>query len=447
MTAEIAIMNREAVALAADSAVTISQGGAPKIFASANKLFALSRYHPVGIMVYGNASFMEVPWETVIKRFRSRQGDTACATIQEYADSFVSFLEAELILAPEASQERYIERILSVYYARMIREVLDGVENRRRRTFATLEEGQGLFREVAANVIGWHYRLWRTAPYAENMGAAAADGLRKQYRTIIRQAKETYFGSLQTQTTSTQLTRLAGWILSKNTESPFSLGESGIVIAGFGEEQIFPSLRAIMIAGISGGKLKYQHIESKSEDISVGVRSVILSFAQGEMVRSFMEGIDPDYRTYLVRAIDELLTDYPDIIINSLSAASDREKERLIGDAAMSAQDMVEAFLKECERIEYQRYTEPVMSTVAGMPKSELPAVAEALINLQSLKRRVSQEQETVGGPIDVMLISKGDGLIWIRRKHYFDSSLNPRYFQAACKEDNDGTAGQGETE
>ena len=72
------------------------------------------------------------------------------------------------------------------------------------------------------------------------------------------------------------------------------------------------------------------------------------------------------------------------------------------------------------------------------MPKSELPAVAEALVGLQSLKRKVSEEHETVGGPIDVALISKGDGFIWIKRKHYFDPAINPHYFQR-FKGGNDG--------
>ena len=45
-----------------------------KIFTSANKLFALSKYHPVGIMVYGNAIFMGVPWETIIKIYRNKLG-------------------------------------------------------------------------------------------------------------------------------------------------------------------------------------------------------------------------------------------------------------------------------------------------------------------------------------------------------------------------------------
>ena len=62
------------------------------------------------------------------------------------------------------------------------------------------------------------------------------------------------------------------------------------------------------------------------------------------------------------------------------------------------------------------------------MPKEELGGMAEAMVNLTSLKRRVSLDQETVGGPVDIAIISKGDGFIWIKRKHYFDTALNPSY-------------------
>jgi len=44
-------------------------------------------------------------------------------------------------------------------------------------------------------------------------------------------------------------------------------------------------------------------------------------------------------------------------------------------------------------------------------------------------KRKFSSAAESVGGPIDVALISRNDGFVWVRRKHYFDSGLNPRYF------------------
>ncbi|MFP4527645.1 MAG: hypothetical protein ACLFQX_03775 [Candidatus Kapaibacterium sp.] len=60
MTAEIAILNKEAVAMAADSSTTVSHQLGYKIFTSANKIFALSKFASVGIMIFGNARFMEI---------------------------------------------------------------------------------------------------------------------------------------------------------------------------------------------------------------------------------------------------------------------------------------------------------------------------------------------------------------------------------------------------
>jgi len=75
------------------------------------------------------------------------------------------------------------------------------------------------------------------------------------------------------------------------------------------------------------------------------------------------------------------------------------------------------------------------MDVVESMPKEELAVLAEALINLTALHRRTSQYAETVGGPTDVAVISKGDGFIWVKRKHYFDAKYNPafvtRYLEA----------------
>jgi len=51
MTAEIAIMNKEAVALAADSAITLREEEGQKIFTSINKILTLSKYQPTGVMV------------------------------------------------------------------------------------------------------------------------------------------------------------------------------------------------------------------------------------------------------------------------------------------------------------------------------------------------------------------------------------------------------------
>jgi hypothetical protein len=70
-----------------------------------------------------------------------------------------------------------------------------------------------------------------------------------------------------------------------------------------------------------------------------------------------------------------------------------------------------------------------VQNMILLMPKQELAFLAQELINLTSVKRKFSSGIESVGGPIDVAVISRIDGFVWVRRKHYFEPNLNPRYF------------------
>ena len=58
MSAGICIMNRNAIAMAADSAVTVGDHAA--IHNSANKLFSLSRIAPVSLIIYANATLIVI---------------------------------------------------------------------------------------------------------------------------------------------------------------------------------------------------------------------------------------------------------------------------------------------------------------------------------------------------------------------------------------------------
>ena len=51
--------------------------------------------------------------------------------------------------------------------------------------------------------------------------------------------------------------------------------------------------------------------------------------------------------------------------------------------------------------------------------------MAEALVEITALRRKVGSTLESVGGPTDVAVISKGEGLVWLKRKHYFEPALN----------------------
>ena len=77
-----------------------------------------------------------------------------------------------------------------------------------------------------------------------------------------------------------------------------------------------------------------------------------------------------------------------------------------------------------------EKYMQPILQSVATLPIEELALLAESMINITSIRRKVALDDNigTVGGPIDVAIISKGDGLVWMKRKHYFDIAHNLQY-------------------
>ena len=108
MTALVAILTKQCVALAADSAVTT---GEHKIFNTINKVFALSKHHPVGIMVYNNAYVMGVPVETAIKEYRRISGSRSFASLKDYAIDFEQFLKTNTSLFNDDSRHESLASI------------------------------------------------------------------------------------------------------------------------------------------------------------------------------------------------------------------------------------------------------------------------------------------------------------------------------------------------
>ena len=90
MTAIIGVMNKHAVAIAADSAVTL--GGGRKVLNSANKLFSLSKHHPMAVAIYGNAELVGTPWEIIIKEYRKNLKDKSFLHVSDYVDDFFDFI-------------------------------------------------------------------------------------------------------------------------------------------------------------------------------------------------------------------------------------------------------------------------------------------------------------------------------------------------------------------
>ena len=428
MTAEIVIMNKTAVALATDSAVTIEQQEDKKIYNSANKLFTLSKYHPVGIMIYGSVTFMGIPWETIIKIYRSKLGKQKFNTLEEYTGNFIDFLDNGNPLFSDSEQEAYLRGTIFRYFYQIKKEIFEEV----RSTIdddGRIEDSQ--IERITYEVIERHHDLWNTSDLLPSIPKTHIKDIINKYGSIIDEVKNEMFGELPiSKKSSEQLNEISASTFSKNRFPP-SL--SGVVIAGFGEKDVFPCRKSFLLDGIVNDRLKY--IEDSGIDIRSDNRASISAFAQNEMVKTFMNGIDPVYSEYTRNYLYKIFDKYPDVIVKRIPNLSESERKDIRENLKQESNGLFKDYQEWGDNYRRQYHVNPIMDMVAVLPKDELAAMAESFVHLTSFKRKITMGAETVGGPIDVAIISKGDGFVWIKRKHYFTPELNPHFFSNYYRE------------
>lgn len=418
MTAEVAILNREAVVMAADSALTLG-GTVGKVYNSANKLFALSRHEPVAVMVYGGGSFEGIPWATVVKEHRRRLSGRVFDTIEDHAKEFIGFLSS---LARHVPTDIQREQVL-----RRARWELDQLaKSVDRETLGHVRDGNRVTDEMLMDLIESSiHRLEEDAAENAPTQSVAAREFRKAIEDWDALVGERLKDLPVTDAVKDRARALVRTSLRAATWSPTA---SGVVIGGFGTSQLFPALSHYLVDGVLAGQVRARQLHG----IQIGWQrsAVICPFAQQDMVQTFMDGLHPDYPQAIVGFIEGTLelfaSHFGDHVKKVLSSD---EHGRLMDRMATARSRTVEGFQNQLKDLLETQHSDPIMSVVDMLPKEELAEMAEALVNLTSLKRRVTPEDETVGGPVDVAVISRGDGLIWIKRKHYFAPELNPWYF------------------
>jgi hypothetical protein len=219
-----------------------------------------------------------------------------------------------------------------------------------------------------------------------------------------------------------QLRKLVGLFLLCG-ESDIS---TGIVIAGFGEAEIFPSLINLKIDGAVCGRLKYWAVKEAKID-AVRNTSAIYPFAQHEMVERFVEGVDSDYLNWIDSTARKVFMGFAEELAKS-AISSAKVRRTFLKQLPSIVDKTISELSDSSATFRWHEFIRPVLDAVDVLPKEELANMAEALVSLTSTKRRVSREKETVGGPVDVAVISKGDGFVWIKRKQYFKPELNPQF-------------------
>lgn len=418
MTAEVAVYNCSAIALAADSAAYVDGTSSGKIFNNAEKLFSLSKNNPIGIMIYGDSHISDIPWELIIKQYRKSSFNKTYDTLKEYVDNFFIFTEQffqGLIDSGELHKINLYSPIKdSCLNTLKIISDLSSVSELSNPTDNLLIDN---IIQSSDNLI----TAVNTIEYYENFSEEDKPSLKVLITSLL---KNLYNFDESIKSFNAIVDACCEQIIRPD---PFSDFPTGIVFAGYGEKEYFPRIITTEVNNIILGKLRIQFDEGKSA--TTPNESGLIAFAQRNEVEAFMQGVTNFMMDTIYNEIQDYRKKIADIVENIFKDTLDEDTRKSVIEHFKESESKLSENLDKNidERMRHDQISK-VVDMIQHLPKNELAYMAESLVNLTAFKRKISNTHESVGGPIDVAVISKSEGFVWIKRKHYFPIELNKDY-------------------
>lgn len=415
MTAVAGILNKQGVAIAADSAVTVSGIQNRKVYNSANKIFTLSKYHPVGVAIYNSAQFMGIPWEILIKEYRKHLDKKSFPKLIDYKIDFFKWLKLKDYFLEEKTND-----FLFFDYLSFIQTVINEHIKINGNVTDSLEEKLIKFlSDYVTSEIPKHKEI-------ESLKSLDKDKMMELLNSftpeVIKMLKQNFHTDFKKENIEDAL---ANAYFSYLTHDQF-LQYTGLIFTGYGNEELFPRLYPVNISIVIEGLLRYNDDDNNIAEINNKNNSCIRPFAQTDVINTILQGISPELNILSANVFGNFINSFIQEI-KSISGMPMPVQQHL---AKLNIKDYVQKYQDQFGNIVKQRYVNPLMGAVSQLSKEDLAEMAESLVYLTYLKRRFTMAEESVGGPVDIAVITKGDGFVWIKRKHYFDPELNQSFFQ-----------------
>lgn len=419
MTSEIVLMNRSAVAMAADSAVTISGQNYLKTYQSVDKLFPLSVGQPVGVMIYNNAELMSTPWETVISLYRDQARGRPLDTVDAYARDFIGFLSNNEQLFPASQRDAEFFKHVAVAYSLIADDFDQQVAQFQAAKAGRLREHVSAIFEYVVGALRADYD--RELDDTERGDLACfprgtAEQLERRYGTqvselagsLIQSVRQEHPSLAVSEKTLADLREIA--VLSV-TRDAFFEHYTGVVVAGFGAKERFPAMRSYLCSTVVLGTAKSR--QDRASDMTADGGPVIQPYAQDRMIKTFLTGMDAQLRMFLFGETLKLSSYVVGDLIGQAPGLSEGQRAKLRQDySERNLSEALRAFFGAIDQYQFLAHTAPILRAIQTLPKKELGETAASLIKLNSFQQKVMHAVETVGGPISLATITRNEGLV-----------------------------------
>jgi hypothetical protein len=413
MTSEVLIMNRQSLALAADSAVTTGGGGMdPLVTLEAEKLFQIGEH--VALMVYNRGDLIGRSWSQIAEAFVSKHGLKSYSSVEACANALFEFMEHNRTLFPEREEQvefqsmaAYLFSVVEEHARFMVEDPASGIDD----TIPAID---------TAVAVYIHHLEFQPDGSPREANSCFADLSEQAFSAAQGQSIDAVIGAVFQQNSLPKATRdrLRHFIWLAVTRDVFVEPYTGMVIAGFGNEDTFPTAELHVSSFMVGGKLKRMQMDRSAVAGLDGPRAIVRTFAQADMTHTFMRGIHP----FLLEQVTDLA------FIASEEAARSALKEAGVDEitAKRVMETMTERHLPAIAA-QYERYvqmlahgqfTEPVLSVIEAAGKRQIAEIAKVLVELNIIRDELHQHQRGVGGAVDVAMITRKGGFEWHANKN-----------------------------
>lgn len=409
MTAIVGILNKHAVAIAADSALTVTSNGQNRIYNTSQKIFPLSDMNPVAIMTYGSAMFMGVPWEVIINLYRKERGGKIFKKMSEYCDDFLDFIRESDYFSEDENQKWYFLRELRQVYDKLtIAAKARAEDDIAELKDPTTEQKNDIVKKHLMDVLKELPDLCKEDGKAEELKGCS-------FRKFEKFTEEFWeeFQKCDAEMISDDTKEIWHQVMYEYITSEFFYKCSGLVFIGYGSKDLFPSYHSVYISGIFNGKLRWcqdDHDEINAEDGTALIRP----FAQDDVIMTMVKGIAPDFYSKVLEENRDELDGYRSNVVDILKEAgvSDEVVEKV---NAIENDKYVEAYSRQLSEFMDENYIDGIMDAVESFNVEDLTNMAGSLISITNLQRHFSSSEESVGGPVEVAVITKADGFKWVK--------------------------------
>ena len=424
MTAIVGILNKRGAVMAADSAVTVTNGDRTKIYNTATKIFRMSLENPVGVMIFSSSEFIGTPWDVIFKLYRDTRGKQSFNTLEEYAKNFVDFLSAENYFSSVKSQKDYFISELSKFYYTIRDEVIDEYQSKiddMTEEEASEVNSDEMLRSMLESKLKYASELYSEKGISPEFEDYTIDNLRSygndNFKDLIELCEEDNMPTdMRQQWEESFLAYIRSQLYYKG---------SGIVFVGYGSKDIYPSLLPIYISGAFDHRLRYHFDHDSAQSVTTDDRAFICPFAQTDVMMTLMKGVAPDLFEVIDNQHEKSMQKVKNDIVEQLTEAN--VSQDVIDKVVESTLDIIQEEFQE-EVLDYiqEEYVDGIIDAVDSFSIDDMANMGESLISVTNLQRHISSSDESVGGPIDVAVITRSEGFIWIKHKDWFRQNLNP---------------------